>query len=184
MVDIQSVSVVIAGTSVVLYLINLYLLGQRDQINRKINLTNTYIEKLQSPEGLNTVIELIYLEWKDFEDFQLKYDTSVNPEHASRRLSMWLIMDNLGYLMKSGLIDSEMVYKIGAWTTVWIWMKYKPIIEVYRKTELGRDFAEDFEWLAHEMYKMKTKRDPNWITENPLFTEKQYEETFSTKLNR
>ena len=71
------------------------------------------------------------------------------------------------------------VYKIGAWTTVWLWMKYKPIIEVYRQRELGRDFAEDFEWLAHEMFRMKVKRDPLWITDTALFTKEQYEETFS-----
>jgi hypothetical protein len=46
LVDVQTISVVVAATSVVLYILNLFLAGQREERNKKIATSNNMLQTL------------------------------------------------------------------------------------------------------------------------------------------
>jgi hypothetical protein len=47
-------------------------------------------------------------------------------------------------------------------TAMWLWVKFKPIIEESRRRYSGKDGYAGFEFLATEMMKMKIQRDPSY----------------------
>jgi hypothetical protein len=72
-------------------------------------------------------------------------------------------LDVLGYQYRMGLIDLETMYEL-IWTQVIMtWIKFKPIIDMYRKSDWGTDQFANFEYLARELWKLKAVRDPTYM---------------------
>ncbi len=163
MVDLallQSVSY-IAGACGVCLAAFYYVLNLREtNKNRRITFTNSMMQQLFSEEGVYRENECYSMQWSDFEDFKRKYDSQVNPESYSKRMSLWLQYDSIGYLYRSGLIDLETVANVGSGLLVWDWLKFKPIIEQYRKTELGPRAFGNFEYLAEAVLRRMEGFEP------------------------
>ena len=49
---------------------------------------------------------------------------------------------------------------MGSHLLVWDWLKFKPIIEEYRKTELGPNAFINFEYLAEAVLRVKERSEP------------------------
>lgn len=65
-------------------------------------------------------------------------------------------------LLKAGLLDIETIYNTGQTSIVWMWVKFKPIIEEQRRRYSGRDSQKGFEYVAGEMLRLKLVNDPNY----------------------
>ncbi len=55
---------------------------------RKLDVFMKWHMELTKPETMMNMTAMNALEWSDFDDFQKKYDHSVNPEHASKRFAV------------------------------------------------------------------------------------------------
>jgi len=119
------------------------------------------MQQLLSEEGVRRESDCYAMQWTDFEDFKRKYDSRVNPASYSKRMSLWLLYESLGYLYKSGVIDLDTIDNIGTGFVLWDWLKFKPIIEEYRKTELGPTGLSNFEYLAKVIMRAKERSEPN-----------------------
>ena len=130
--------------------------------NKKIQLSLSIADKLGSKEFQRDYVTLWLLDWKDTDDFLKKYDASVNTEasreHFAQRHSQWETYSNLGYLLRKGLVDEEIIYNADGYYSVDIWYRYWPIIDHYRRVETGPRWYEDFEYLAKRMWKMSKAR--------------------------
>jgi hypothetical protein len=115
----------------------------------------------------------------DFQDFLSKYDSSVNPDHFAKRTSIFSIYETLGYLLKHGLVDKELVYINGGMSSIFIWAKYKSVMEAYRKVAVGSDASSYFEYFAVEMWKIKSMNDPLLVRDQTIGLD--FEKTFGTK---
>jgi hypothetical protein len=151
---IQSAYYMVAATGVlvaaVFYIINL----RETTKNRRITYTNTVMQQLLTEEGVRRENDCYMMQWTDFQDFKKKYDSRVNPENYSKRMSLWLQYDSIGYLYRSGLIDLDTVANVGSGLLVWDWLKFKPIIEEYRKTgDISPRGFRNFEYLAEAVMK-------------------------------
>ena len=51
---------------------------------------------------------------------------------------------------------------------IFLWEKYKPIIEEERKRYLGKNFLTDFEYLANRMLKVVQERDAAYTVPETL----------------
>ncbi|MCX6655326.1 MAG: hypothetical protein NTY03_09425, partial [Candidatus Bathyarchaeota archaeon] len=60
-------------------------------------------------------------------------------------------------------IDLGTVYNAGGIFISYSWLKFRPIIEEYRKTEYAVDDYENYEYVANHLLKMKEKRDPSFV---------------------
>jgi hypothetical protein len=152
--EIQAAYYMVAATGVlvaaVFYIINL----RETTKNRRITYTNSVMQQLLTEEGVRRENDCWMMQWTDFEDFKRKYDNRVNPENYPKRMSLWLQYDSIGYLYRSGLIDLDTVANVGSGLLVWDWLKFKPIIEEYRKIgEIGSRGFSNFEYLAEAVMK-------------------------------
>ena len=145
----------IAGALGVFIAAVFYVLNLRETTkNRRISYANTVIQQFLTEEGQRRDIDCYAMQWTDFDDFKKKYDNRVNPENYSKRMSLWFQYDSMGYLYRSGLIDLETVANVGSGLLVWDWLKFKPIIEEYRKTgDMQPRSFSNFEYLAEAVIK-------------------------------
>jgi hypothetical protein len=109
-------------------------------------------------EGYGDVMEMLVMEWSDFEDFKAKYDHRNNPENCNLRMALWNRFEMIGMLYRDGLLDLHTLYGgIGGVLTV-IWFKFKPIIEIYRETEYDASAYVNFEYLAERVFEYNEQR--------------------------
>ena len=171
LVLLQSLSYVAAAIGVCVAAFYYALNLREANKNRRIIYTNSVMQQLLTEEGVRREWDCYTMQWTDFEDFKRKYDSRVNPVNYSKRLSLWYNYDALGYLYKTGLIDLDTVANIGGGIVLWDWLKFKPIIEEYRKTEMGPDTFSSFEYLAEAVLRVKERVEPDararykWVEE-------------------
>ena len=75
------------------------------------------------------------MRWSDFEDYVKKHDSAVNPANFAKRAAFWQTCDSLDYQYRTGTIDLKTIYNVGSTWILSCWVKFKPIIEHYRKWE-------------------------------------------------
>jgi hypothetical protein len=120
----------------------------------KIELTTNISQRLGTKEKLKDFIDLADLKWDTVENFRAKYDSALNPESYAKRWSLWIEYDTLGYLLRNGMIDREILFNSQGNEATVMWARYKPIIDDVRKTEMGPRWMENFQYLAEEMWLM------------------------------
>jgi hypothetical protein len=173
MVDLsllQSVSYIAGALGVcvaaVYYVMNLRVQQENSKEvarNRKIAYTTDIMKQFCSKETTRRWGDLNRMQWGSLEDFRAKYDSRVNTENWADRTSFMGSLDVLGYQYRMGLIDLETMYEL-IWTQVIMtWIKFKPIIDMYRKSDWGTDQFANFEYLARELWKLKAVRDPTYM---------------------
>jgi hypothetical protein len=175
---IQTIGVLVAATSVVLYIANLFITHRKDERTKKITMSQTLLQSILSQESSKNWAELTNARWENFDDFVKKYDSSINPEFFGKRWTAFNTLDLLGYLLKSDLVDAETILRSGGYMAIYLWAMYKPIIEGYHKIAYPNYWYEDFEYLASEMWRMMRKRDPTWLTDRTLFKDDTLVRTF------
>jgi hypothetical protein len=176
---IQTIGVVVAATSVVLYIANLLLASQKEERNKKIAVSMNLLQTLCDENTARSIGELLNSSWTDFQDFLSKYDSSVNPDHFAKRSSVFGIYETLGYLLKHGLVDKELVYINGGMSSIFMWSKYKSVMEMYRKIAYGSDMMTYFEYFASEMWRVKREHDHSFVRDQTLGLD--FEKTFGSK---
>ena len=130
--------------------------------NRKIAFTTSFMQNFYSKENSRRFIDLLGMQWNDHADYMTKYDSRVNPENFADRWSFLGMLDVLGYQYKAGLIDIDTLYDLNWSPVLQMWIKFKPIIDEYKKSDYGEDTYANFELLANELYRLKMERDPKW----------------------
>ena len=136
-----------------------YVLNLREiNRNRRITLTTTMMQPFMTTEGMSKFLNLTTMTWSDLDDYRAKYDHRVNPQNFAERLSMWNLCENLGKLYREGLIDLDTLYGPGN-QVGYLWIKFKPIIEMYRGTEgYSEHQYENFQYLAEQLNEYHKKR--------------------------
>ena len=130
--------------------------------NRKIAYTTNFMQAFYSKENSRRYIDLLGMNWKDLEEYLKKYDSRVNPENFADRWSFMGMLDVLGYQYKAGLIDLPTIYELNWAPIIMTWIKFRPIINMYKKTDYGKDQYANFELIANALWKLKMDKDPSW----------------------
>jgi len=164
MVDLsllQSVSYIAGAIGVCVAAIYYVIMVRINQRTMRITLTNNLIQRLLTDEFTAKVTELMYMEWKDYDDFERKYGSDNNPENFNKRSVVWNTYDALGILLLKGLADRDVLYNCQeVFTSAYVWSKYRLVFEENRRRYVGRDGFIGFEHLAKEMLRSKQLRDP------------------------
>ncbi len=158
LVVLQSLSYMAGALGVciaaIYYVINLREMNK----NRKITLTTTVMQPFVTEEGVKLLIDLINQEWSDLDDFMRRYDSRVNPENYAKRISMWNLCENCGRLYREGLLDIETLHGGSAYFIQLLWVKFKPIIEMYRKSDFTKGHYSNFEYVAEKLNEFQLKK--------------------------
>jgi hypothetical protein len=161
MVDLatlQAVSYIIGSLGVFVAAIYYMFNMRAAERNKKIQLSMSITERLGSKEMLRDFYTLGTLDWTDLDDYLKKYDSAANSDDTrecfAQRWSLWAEYENLGYLLRNGLVDEEMVYNSQGVHPMIIWGRYNPVLKYYREKELGPRYFENFEYLARRIWDM------------------------------
>jgi hypothetical protein len=114
-------------------------------------------------DGYGDLLDLLSMDWTDFEDFKNKYDHRADPENARMRLAVWNRFETIGMLCQEGLLDIKTLYAVVGGVLQVLWFKFKPVIEMYRETEYDQLAYSHFEYLAEKVYEYTQSRKSTGI---------------------
>jgi len=151
MVDIQTVSIAIASSGV-LVAAAYYVLQIRHQTKlRQTDLIMRLHSYACGKEGMEAFQRMMNIEFDDYDDFVEKYGsrTAVGPEQTPI-LMIGQFMEGIGVLLHKKLIDVETIRELFPVETAW--RKLQPLIIGIRKQE-GYLAYEWFEYAYNEVKK-------------------------------
>jgi hypothetical protein len=161
MVDIYEISAMVAAAGIVVGVVY-YILDIRYNMKaRETEISRMFTSEYVSDQGLQRYATVMTLEWKDHEDFMKKYGYS-NPEMFGKWVSQFFAHEAMGGLLRNKVIRAQTLYTLGGYGAIWLWDKYKDIIQSRRDVAWGRDYMSDFEFFAQEMLKIKLRNDPSF----------------------
>jgi hypothetical protein len=141
-----------------------YVMNLRETAkNRRAATSNNVQQLFLTEEWQQRFLDVMSMQWRDFDDFKKKYDSSVNPGSYVKRNSLLVQYDNIGRQYRSGVIDLDAFGSVSAYALVLTWLKFRPIIEGYRGSEYPRDGFSDFEYIADALEKRLKDRDPEFM---------------------
>ena len=129
---------------------------------RRIGLIDSIITRTINEEGYRSWFELLRYEWKDYEDFERKYGSENNVDAAAKRYASWALFNSVGMMLRKGMVEAEDLYDMGMMAPIFLWEKYKPIIEENRRRYNGQYYLQNLEYLAGEMLRVVKGRDPSY----------------------
>ena len=166
MVLLQQVSYIAGAFGVcvaaVYYVSNLRM----NQRIMRINMTNSLVQRLCTEDFLNKYTELMYMNWRDYDDFEKKYGSDTKPDNFVKRMIIWNILDSLGTLLKRGMADEDVLFSsqiVG--TSLFLWHKFRDVFEMNRRLYSGANAWLGLEYLANEVDRRNKIRDASYIAE-------------------
>ena len=135
---------------------------------RQISLIDNMVTRSMGEQGFRNLFELLRYEWKDYEDFEKKYGSENNVEASAKRFAIWQEFNLIGLMLRKGLVEADDLFDMGMQGVLFLWEKYKSIIEEERKRYLGKNFLSDFEYLANRMLKVVQERDAAYMVPETL----------------
>lgn len=178
LVVLQSLSYVAAAVGVCLAAFYYALNLREASKNRKLVTATGIINNFMTEERNKLYLDLLTMEWKDFEDFAKKYDSRVNPDNWVKRASWWAALDLLGYQWRNGLIDTETIYGLYGAEIEGSWRRFGPIIREYRKSDYPSHRYMYFEALAEEIIRLFLIREPGYL-ETPSYLDESVSDIVS-----
>ena len=159
MVDFQTVSIVIAATSVVIGVVNSILTSRRDERRNQLNLETRQAQLFMALyEHYNSIdykkqAGRVYFqwEWSDIDDFMAKYGPEGDPDNYAVFSSVTSFYDGIGVLVKNGLVDLNLVSDIMSGSITRIWEKNEPAIRGIRERYKWPQYREYLEFLYNEI---------------------------------
>jgi hypothetical protein len=163
LVLLQSLSYVAAAIGVCVAALNYLRISIEEEKKKKIQTANNIMNVLTSKEGVKSWIELLNMEWTDYDDFERKYGTDFNVESSVARYHVFFSYETIGNMVRSSLADAHTVFLANGWVCIFMWDKFRQVIEENRRRYSGKDAWTGFEYLAGEMAKIKSSGDPLWV---------------------
>ena len=113
---------------------------------RQAQLFTHLYSDFRRPENIRLIGRAMQMNWSDYDDFQIKYNST---EHAEDRMpySSWsMYFQEIGVLVKEGLIDISLVAQFLPDAFRDYWKKFKPIILEHRERA---DYPQYFAGMEH-----------------------------------
>ena len=162
MVDISTVSIVIASASVVAGVVY-YALQLRHQARarqdmvkaRQADLLMRLYSTYGSKEFQKELWKVMELDFQDYNEYLKKYGSTALATPANR--AIWTVgwfFNGMGLLLHSRLVDIDQVDDLFGYAVIWMWEIVKPIIiEGYRPQPKMQKSMQWFEYLYNEIKK-------------------------------
>jgi len=158
MVDIPTISIVIATSSVVAGVIYYSFQVRHQTRTRDTDLVMRLYSTYGSNEFREALIKVMNLQFKDYEDYVKKYGPWFSDKPAHKAMAMvGMYFEGVGVLLHKKLIDSSLTYDLLSTPVRLCWEKLKPVVEGLRKQFNDQTIFEHFEYLFNEMQKREQR---------------------------
>jgi hypothetical protein len=157
--DVVAIFGVVAGFTYYVLTVRSNQRNQRLQLEtRQTQLFMQLYQDLLSEGNMRSLLDLLNMEWEDYDDFERKLGSDSNPDSFVKRTSIWFRMNGIGLLLRDEMIDPEKVFDLlGTWID-WLWMKWESIILELRLHYNQPELYTEFEYLAVEMRRVRLER--------------------------
>ena len=118
-------------------------------------------DEINSVENWKIVWELMSMEWTDWADFEKKYGSTGNPEVASRRFSILGKLENIGWLLRNGVLDPEWVHSQFHVNVTMLWLKFEPYVLQARRAMRTPTIYLGFEYLGRKLLEIERATAPD-----------------------
>ena len=153
MVDIQTLSFVLTGIGII-GAIRYYTLTLRNvNRTRQAQLFTQLYSDFRRPENLRLMGEAFQMNWSDYDDFQTKYSATEQVEDRIPYSTWSMYFQEIGVLVKEGLIDISLVAQFLPDTFRSYWHKFEPIILEHRERANYPQYFAGIEYLYKEFCK-------------------------------
>jgi hypothetical protein len=136
MVDLallQSVSYIAGALGVCVAAIYYVVILREQRQTRQFQLLMQIRQYDMTKEGQLDLLEWNQMEWSDYDDFEKKYGSDVNPNNYAMRMLQVTYFRTLGILVKNGMISRELAYEYVGDGVIYQWNKYRDIVLTQRK---------------------------------------------------
>jgi hypothetical protein len=156
MVDVQTVSIVIASAGVLAGVIY-YILEIRHQ--SRLRQTESVIRlspffNMNAREMQEAITQVCSIEYKNYDDYLERY--SGKPENTMLKM-LGNYFEGIGILVSKKLVDADIVYNFWGDIIQSSWEKIKPLIADMRKDSGDANMFVFWEYLYDEMKKRKQR---------------------------
>jgi hypothetical protein len=114
--------------------------------NRQAQLFMQLYDRFSREEFLNEFIEVMALQWVDFEDYWQKYGLDNNRDATLKIHSVGNFFEGIGVLVKRRLIKIELVDDLMSGSIIRYWEKMMPVIIEQRKKF---NWPQAYEWTEY-----------------------------------
>ena len=96
------------------------------------------------------------IEWTDWDDFEKRWgSTGDNLEGAAGRYSIMNKLENVGWLIEKGMLDSEWAYSQFHLMATPLWVKFEPYVMQMRKKFNSPTIYIGFEYLGRKFLEIE-----------------------------
>jgi len=157
MIDIQTISILIAAASVVIGVSDFILSSRyareerrRELETRQAQLFMTIYDSFHHPEFFDRYTDFLSWHWDDYDDFMKRYGPK-NPKAWYGMGSVAAFFEGIGVLVHQKLIDVDLVAQLMARHVLLFWERIRPISEGMRKQLKMPDIDMWLEYLYNEI---------------------------------
>ena len=148
--------------AIIYYTLTLRNANKTQQLQLETRQTQLFMqlyEQLNSEESMISWAELVNQEIPDYDEYLLKYDSSVNPAHYAKRAHLWYTFHAIGELLRMGTIEPDLVHRLQlAPMVIIMWEKWEHIIREIRVRENAPEINEGFEYLYNELKRIRSEK--------------------------
>ena len=153
MVDYQTISIILTGIGIIAAITYYTLTLRNANKTRQAQLLMQVYNRLDSPGKIRSFNYVFNMEFKDYDDFLVKYSIENNPEAWDHINSLITTSEGVGTLVKTGNLPVGDVYNLMGGTTIVLWEKLDPIKEQIREHSYFPQWASETEYLYNELMK-------------------------------
>ena len=110
------------------------------------------------------------MQWTDYDEFERKYGSDNNPDNYAKRNLVWSQYNVIGYMLKMGLIDREMLFELMHVIPVSLWQKFGEVIKEIRRRYNQPLLGTYFEYLAEEAIKYMLEKGLDTTVPDTFFS--------------
>lgn len=164
MIDIQTISILIAAASVVIGVSDFILSSRyareerrRELETRQAQLFMQIFDSFHQPEFFNKYTNFLTWHWDDYKDFMERYGPK-NPKAWYGMGSIAAFFEGIGVLVHQKLIDVDLVAQLMARHILFFWERIRPISEGMRKQFKMPEVDIWLEYLYNEIKPIAEKQ--------------------------
>jgi hypothetical protein len=156
-VDIQTVSIMLASASVIVGVIYYALqIRHQSRIRQTDLVTKLSYDISTNSKFIEASVDVVDSEFKDYDDFKKKYGKLISKNQIPMSFTMvGNFYEQVGVLLRNKLVDASLIDQLLPVTMTW--EKMEPMVEGMRKEYHDPHTFEWFEYLYNEMKKREQK---------------------------
>jgi hypothetical protein len=156
---LQTVGILVGIFYYIMTLRNQQKNQEHSEMTRKIQLLISANQSIIEAGVGTDYSEIMDVKWDNYDDFDSKYGLESNPDYFRKRRRMWRIMNVTGLLVRDGLIDVRSYVQYVNRGPLFMWRKFKDIIEETRRRNDYPDYFIGLEHLAGEIEKYQSSQE-------------------------